>query len=108
MRFLDFQKVKDAERAKATELFGTNEEPTELAKSIAAVRSRHATAGFAAGPISNGVQKPKVKITAKEKKRFEVLVKKAKTLDEVQKLEKAFSEGRLPAGVADEDVMDET
>ena len=108
VRFLDFQKVKAAEREKATELFGTHEEPTELAKSVAAVRSRNAGAGFSAAPTANGVQKPKVKITDKEKKRFENLVKKAKTLSDVQKLEKAFAEGRLPAGVADEDVMDET
>lgn len=108
VRFLDFQKVKDAERKKATELFGTHDEPTELAKSVTAVRSKNITTGFAAGPTSNGVKKPKVNITLKEKKRFEILVKKAKTLGEVQKLEKAFSEGRLPAGVADEDVMDET
>ena len=35
-------------------------------------------------------------------------MKKAKTLSEVQKLEKAFAEGRLPPGVADEDIMDST
>ncbi|KAK5165519.1 U2 snRNP complex subunit [Saxophila tyrrhenica] len=108
IRFLDFQKVKDAEREKATELFGTHDAPTELARSIVATRSRHAGAGFTATPNVNGVQKPKVKITDKEKKRFEALVRKAKTLSEVQKLEKAFAEGRLPSGVADEDVMDET
>jgi U2 small nuclear ribonucleoprotein A' len=54
------------------------------------------------------MQKSRVKITEQERKRFEALVKKAKTLGEVQKLEKAFAEGRLPAGVADDDAMDET
>lgn len=49
-----------------------------------------------------------MKITDKEKKRFETLVKNAKTLGEVQKLEKALAEGRLPAGVGDQDAMDET
>lgn len=34
MRFLDYQKVKQAEREKATELFGTAEEPTELASKV--------------------------------------------------------------------------
>lgn len=34
VRFLDFQKVKDSERSKATELFGTREEPSELAQSV--------------------------------------------------------------------------
>ena len=59
--------------------------------------------------MANGTKAQKVKITEKEKKKFEALVRKAKTLAEVQKLEKAFSEGRLPAGVGeDDDVMDET
>ena len=34
VRFFDYQKVKDAERAKAKELFGTAEEPTELASKV--------------------------------------------------------------------------
>ena len=34
MRFLDYQKVKDAERKQAGELFGTVEEPTELANKV--------------------------------------------------------------------------
>lgn len=36
MRFLDYQKVKQAERQKARELFGTAEEPTELASKVRA------------------------------------------------------------------------
>jgi hypothetical protein len=31
VRFLDFVKVRDVERKKAAELFGTSEEPSELA-----------------------------------------------------------------------------
>lgn len=34
VRFLDYIKVKDAERQKAKELFGTAEEPTELANTV--------------------------------------------------------------------------
>jgi hypothetical protein len=34
VRFLDYQKVKDAERQRAQELFGTEEEPTELAQAV--------------------------------------------------------------------------
>lgn len=34
VRFLDYQKVKQAEREKAAELFGTADEPTELASSV--------------------------------------------------------------------------
>lgn len=36
IRFLDFQKVKDSERSKAKEIFGTHEAPTELAQNILA------------------------------------------------------------------------
>lgn len=34
VRFLDYAKVKDAERRKAAELFGTSEQPTELASKV--------------------------------------------------------------------------
>lgn len=34
MRFLDYQKVKQAEREKGVELFGTTEQPTELAQQV--------------------------------------------------------------------------
>jgi len=42
VRFLDYQKVKDAERAKAKELFGEADAPTELASRV----SRHSEAGM--------------------------------------------------------------
>jgi U2 small nuclear ribonucleoprotein A' len=34
VRFLDYQKVKQAEREKAAELFGTADEPTALASKV--------------------------------------------------------------------------
>jgi len=108
IRFLDFQKVKDAERSKAKELFGTVDAPTELAWSIMAARSDKG-AIFGAAPSANGTGSNKrMKVTEEEKKRFQLLIQKAKTLAEVQRLEKAFNEGRLPAGVMDGDAMDET
>ncbi len=57
----------------------------------------------------NGAAKgAKTKLNEKEKQKFERLIKKAKTLSEIQKLEKMQAEGRLPAGVGDDDAMDET
>jgi U2 small nuclear ribonucleoprotein A' len=73
-----------------------------------AVRSKYSAFSSATAVNGGGVKKARAKITEKEKKRYEALIRKAKTLSEVQKLEKAFAEGRLPAGVADEDAMDET
>lgn len=109
IRFLDFQKVKDTERSKAKELFGTLSAPTELAKSIIAVRSDKAITFGAGTPTATGTgANKKMKVTEEEKKRFQLLVQKAKTLAEVQKLEKAFNEGKLPPGVMEGDAMDET
>ena len=34
MRFLDYKKVKDAEREKGKELFGTHKEPSQLALKV--------------------------------------------------------------------------
>lgn len=104
IRFLDFQKVKDAEREHAKELFGTLEEPTELARSIASNKSK----GFAPATVNGTAKRTHIKFDGKEKARFEKLVMKAKSLDQVRALEKAFAEGRLPPGGDDEDVMDET
>ena len=108
IRFLDFQKVKDAERNQAKQLFGTFDAPTELAQSIIAVRSGKVQSYSAAPTVNGAGGKQRLKITETEKKKFEALVRKAKTLAEVQKLEKMFSEGRLPAEVVDADGMDES
>ena len=107
IRFLDFQKVKDAERSKGKELFGTFDAPTELAQSIMAVRSKNPMAFGTSASTVNGTNKNKrVKMTDKEKKKLETLIKKAKTLTEVQRLEKALAEGRMAPGVMDDDAMD--
>lgn len=88
-------------------MFGTPEAPTDLATSI--LRARSGTSAFAAAQINaNGEKAKNFKATEEEKKRFQVLVQKATTLAEVQKLEKLYNEGRLPSGLLDGDSMDET
>jgi U2 small nuclear ribonucleoprotein A' len=42
VRFLDYQKVKDAERQRANELFGTVEEPTALAAKVLPIETKSA------------------------------------------------------------------
>jgi U2 small nuclear ribonucleoprotein A' len=107
IRFLDYQKVKDPERTKAKEIFGTHEAPTEAAQSILAASANKSLSYTA--PLANGTSKqPRVKLSDKEKARVEELIKNAKSLAEVARLEKEISEGRIPAGVLDSDVMDET
>ncbi|KAI4821487.1 U2-associated snRNP A [Aureobasidium sp. EXF-8845] len=105
VRFLDFQKVKDAERTKARELFGTVAHPTELAQKLLSSRSSRSL-NTASTADANGTDKiSRVKLTDKERKRIEDLIRNAKTLAEITRLEKALNEGRIPAGILD-DAMD--
>ncbi|KAH8705447.1 small nuclear ribonucleoprotein U2, A [Talaromyces proteolyticus] len=102
IRFLDYQKVKDVERAKATELFGTVEEPSALASKIIGVKSRtfdvpSTGAGDATGR-SAGDKAIRVKLTENERKRVEKMIREAKSLQEIARLEKELNEGRVPGG----------
>ncbi|KJY02506.1 u2 small nuclear ribonucleoprotein a [Zymoseptoria brevis] len=108
IRFLDFQKVKDAERRAAKELFGTHDAPTELAQSILALKSNRLGRSGVRAAANGAIGGSKFKVTEEEKKRFQILVQKAKSLSEVQKLEKMFNEGRLPPGLGEGEAMDET
>ena len=50
----------------------------------------------------------RVKLTEKEKKRVEKLIRNAKSLQEIARLEKELNEGRIPGGGAGvEDEMEE-
>ena len=126
MRFLDFKKVKNVERKKAEELFGTAAEPSALASKVSlfvvlvclkakpnfeqimGVKSRTFEA-----PSENGVagattsKNYRVKLTDAERKKVEVLIKNAKTLQDIIRLEKELNEGRVPASAQGEDAMEE-
>ncbi|KAI0813801.1 L domain-like protein [Xylaria sp. FL0064] len=111
VRFLDYVKVKDAERKHANELFGSVESPTELATKIMNVKSK--TFG-ASSSLENGggtaglsMRMSRIKLTDKEKKRLQDMIKRATSLDEIAKLETMLREGRLPAGVHLNDEMEE-
>jgi U2 small nuclear ribonucleoprotein A' len=106
VRFLDFQKVKLEEREKAEELFGTDEEMTELAKSIAAKRSVVVASGEDGEDGAGGVG-GRVKLTKKERKRVEEMIRKAKSLVEIERLERELREGRVPGGSYGDDEDEE-
>jgi U2 small nuclear ribonucleoprotein A' len=72
------------------------------------MRSNRSGRPGAAATANGTSQGGKFKVTEEEKKRFQILVQKAKTLSEVQRLEKMFNEGRLPPGLGDDEAMDET
>ncbi|EKG16747.1 hypothetical protein MPH_06037 [Macrophomina phaseolina MS6] len=98
LRFLDFQRVRDAERTKAKALFGTPDEPTELAEKImrqrgAAVLDASAGAGVA-DDVTGGIAR--VKLTADERANVHELIKQARSLEEIERLEKLLNEGKIP------------
>ncbi|OAA56634.1 Leucine-rich repeat protein [Niveomyces insectorum RCEF 264] len=114
VRFLDFAKVKDAERRKAAELFGTHTLPTELARKIMGIKSRTfdvvagvprtaggprgaSTAAAAAGTSSSRLGR--IKLTDAERRRLQDRIRTATSLEEIARLEKELAEGRLPAGI---------
>lgn len=75
-----------------------------------AVKSNKASSAFSrtSAAVANGSSAKRVKLTDDERKRYQTLVQKAKTLSEVQRLEKLYNEGKLPAGVMDGEAMDES
>lgn len=100
MRYLDFAKVRDLERQKANELFGTAEAPTDLASKIMGVKSK----GFVVPTFTNGADSStsssKQRIyTDDEKKRMRAAILNASSLAEMARLEKDFAEGRIPAHI---------
>ncbi|KAI2466345.1 L domain-like protein [Annulohypoxylon bovei var. microspora] len=110
VRFLDFEKVKDAERKQAAELFGTAEEPTDLASKIMGIKSRTFDSALPINGAPSGAlptRMSRIKLTDKEKKRLQEMIKKATSLDEITKLESMLREGRMPAGVHLSDEMEE-
>ncbi|GAP84710.1 putative U2 small nuclear ribonucleoprotein A [Rosellinia necatrix] len=110
VRFLDYAKVKDAERQHAEELFGTTESPTDLAINIMDVKSKTFDASSSlesGGATSLSTRMSRIKLTDKERKRLQEMIKRARSLDEITRLETMLREGRLPAGVHTNDEMEE-
>ncbi|KAK6383070.1 uncharacterized protein PV06_05363 [Exophiala oligosperma] len=107
LRFLDYQKVREAEREQATELFGTAEEPSELAARIKGVKTRSFdVSGAGVNGKAEGKRKGvRTQLTETEKKRVQEMIKNAKSLAEITSIEKDLAEGRIPAGAADADRM---
>ena len=108
VRFLDYAKVKKAERDQADELFGTAEEPTALASKIMGIKSKTFDVAAGGGPASDlTTRMSRIKLTDKEKKRLQELIQKATSLDEITRLETMLREGRVPPGVHLGDQMEE-
>lgn len=110
LRFLDFERIKDKEREQAKELFGSYEEPTALASKIMGIKSR--TFDIPPPGMVNGSGRApgekalRVKLTDEERKKVEKMIKEAKSLQEINRLEKELNEGRIPGGPLGADRME--
>jgi len=108
VRFLDYQKVKDVERKKAAELFGTVAEPSALASKIMGVKSKTFEVKSLNGAPTTS-KTLRIQLSPQERKRVEEMARNAKSLDDIVRLEKELSEGRVPVGAQDlGDAMDES
>ncbi|KAF2180036.1 U2 small nuclear ribonucleoprotein A [Zopfia rhizophila CBS 207.26] len=93
LRFFDFAKVRDSERRKAEQLFGTQEEPSDLASKIMGIKTKSFTIPTG---IQNGDNKIKDRVwTEEERNKMKAMIENAGSLAEIGRLEKMFAEGRL-------------
>jgi len=71
------------------------------------IKSSGLGTAVADGP-SDSSRLSRIKLTDKEKKKLQEMIKKASSLEEIIRLEKMLNEGRLPPGFhADLDAMEE-
>ncbi len=72
------------------------------------IKSRTFDIPGASASTPNGVQASgkdyRVKLTEKEKKRVEALIRNAKSLQEIARLEKEINEGKIPSGGGDDEM----
>ena len=76
-----------------------------VTKQIMGVKSRTfdiPSASLANGTAGAGDKSYRVKLTDKEKKRVEGLIRNAKSLQEITRLEKELNDGRIPQGGGDD------
>jgi U2 small nuclear ribonucleoprotein A' len=72
------------------------------------IKSKTFDVPAANGTSSSSSKSYRVKLTEKERKKVEEMIKNAKSLQEIIRLEKELNEGRIPTGAqVDEDVMEE-
>lgn len=109
VRFFDYKKVKDVEREKAKELFGTAQQPTTLAIEIMGSKSKAVKFSVAQGDAASSSETNKrFKLTDKERKKVEELIRNATSLQDIIRLEKELNEGRVPSAALEiDDPMEE-
>lgn len=106
LRYLDYRRVRDTERESAKEEFGTAEELTELAKQIRGVKSKAVDSGATTavnGRREGGGKAFRAVLSDTEKKRVQEMLQNAKSMAEIDRIEKDLADGRIPRGAADAD-----
>jgi len=104
VRILDYQRVKDAERKRAVELFGTIDDPSPLAAKITGIKTRT----FDLGPSTSSRDKEfSTRLTDDERQTLEARIRAARSLEEVARLEKELRDGMLVTGSGSKDAMEE-
>lgn len=105
LRFLDYRRVKASERDEATELFGSIQEPTELAIRIKGVQSKTVDTAMTNGrsATTSSGKLFRAVLSDSEKKRVQEMLQNAKSMAEIDRIEKDLAEGRIPKGAADAD-----
>lgn len=101
LHVLDFERIKDAERTRATKLLTNDDgQPNELANKL----SIPTTAGIPGATISK-IAKQGVKggakgrlMTPDEKRRVVEALTRANTAEDVRKLERMLADGLIPEG----------
>lgn len=77
---------------------------------IIGIKSRTFDIPSSSSALNGGASTDKtyrIKLTDKERKRVEALIRNAKSLQEITRLEKELSEGRIPGGGGGGDEMEE-
>lgn len=108
LRFLDYRRVRELERSEAKELFGTFNEPTELVAKIRGVKSKTFDAAATVnGRVASGSggKSFRAVLSETEKKRVQEMLQNAKSMAEIDRIEKDLAEGRVPRGAADAERM---
>ena len=104
VRYLDYQKVRDAERKKASEMFGTLQDPSDLATQILSLKSREVEMPTAFNNVNGAAESDKtgyLTLTADQRQRIREKIKNASTLEEGIKLESALRDGKITSALLD-------
>ncbi|KAI9713420.1 MAG: U2 snRNP complex subunit [Bogoriella megaspora] len=102
LRFLDYQHVQEPERKRAKELFGTWSDPSPLAKMFLSEKTDQSSLDLTQLEDKIGAaMSNRTELREPEKLRVREMLKSAKNLDEMLKIEKLLMEGRIPKGAED-------